>query len=340
MTPDDPSHGPAHDPAAGPATDLAADLAADQPVDLGPLRRAVLEWYDTRGRRLPFRGTTDPYAVLVSEAMAQQTQVARVGPAWLAFLATFPTVGSLADAPLADVLRAWRGLGYNRRAAHLHRAARAIVEEHGGRVPDDVAALQRLPGVGPYTARAVASIAFGRRVGAVDTNVRRVLGRVSAGDVDALSPAQIQRLADEAVPADRAADWTHAVMDVGAVFCRPRDPSCGECPARPWCRYGSDRPSSLVDARDPRRPAARRTSNAVTFRRTSRWLRGRIVERLTGADDGAWTRFDRPIGDHPLQAVAAALDALAADGLVERHPSEAALARLPGQLDAPPARPR
>lgn len=339
MTPAHPSHDPAHDP--------DADLVADLPVDLGSLREVILAWYDARGRRLPFRGAADPYAVLVSEAMAQQTQIARVGPAWGAFLANFPTVGALADAPLADVLRAWRGLGHNRRAAHLHRAARAIVEEHGGRVPDDPAVLQRLPGVGPYTARAVASIAFGRRVGAVDTNVRRVLGRVSAGDADALSPAQLQRLADEAVPADRAADWTHAVMDVGAVFCRPRDPGCGECPARPWCRYASERRSTPAGAAASPRPMPRRPPNAVTFRRTSRWLRGRIVERLTGAGDGAWTRFDRPIGDHPPESVATALLVLAAEGLVELHPSDAALARLPGQVarlpgqvDAPPARPR
>lgn len=304
-------------------------------MNLGELREAILAWYDARGRRLPFRGTDDPYAILVAEIMAQQTQVARVGPAWLSFLATFPTVGSLAEASLADVLRAWHGLGYNRRAAHLHRAARAIVEEHGGRVPDDVATLQLLPGVGPYTARALASIAFGHRVGAVDTNVRRVLGRLSAGDADAFSPARLQRFADAAVPADRAADWAHALMDVGAVCCRPRDPVCGECPARPWCQYANGRRSSPM-----RTPTTRRPPNGVAFRRTGRWLRGRIVGRLTAADDGAWTRFGGPIGDHPPEAVAAALDGLAADGLVERHPSDAALARLQGERDAVGCRPR
>ena len=134
-----------------------------------------------QGRRLPFRGPTDPYLVLVSETILQQTQVARGGPAWEAFVARFPTVEALAAASPADVLRAWRGLGYNRRAISLQRAARIVVGELGGEFPRDVAGLERLPGVGPYTARAIASIAFALPVGAVDTNVRRVLGRVGRG---------------------------------------------------------------------------------------------------------------------------------------------------------------
>ena len=120
------------------------------------LREAILGWYATRGRTLPFRDTADPYAILVSEAMAQQTQAARAGEAWTRFMATFPTVHALADATPADVLRAWQGLGYNRRAINLQRAARIIVEEHDGVVPSDLGALEALPGVGPYTARAVA----------------------------------------------------------------------------------------------------------------------------------------------------------------------------------------
>ena len=160
------------------------DVRAALPIPpvTSKLRDAILAWYAARGRTLPFRDTTDPYAILVSEAMAQQTQAARAGEAWTRFMATFPTVESLADAPPADVLRAWQGLGYNRRAINLQRAARIIVDEHGGRVPSDLASLEALPGVGPYTARAVAALAFGIPVGAVDTNVRRVLGRVVAGE--------------------------------------------------------------------------------------------------------------------------------------------------------------
>ena len=145
-------------------------------------RAAVLAWYDARGRTLPFRGQLDPYAILVSEVMAQQTQISRVSEQWATFMAAFPSVESLAEAPTADVLRAWRGLGYNRRALNLQRAARVIVSEHGGRVPSNLDELLRLPGVGPYTARAVAALAFGQAVGPVDTNVRRVLARLMGAD--------------------------------------------------------------------------------------------------------------------------------------------------------------
>jgi A/G-specific adenine glycosylase len=144
-------------------------LSAPSPEVEPGLRSAILGWYDARGRALPFRATRDPYAILVSEVMAQQTQIVRVGEAWGEFTATFPSFERLAAATLADVLRAWRGLGYNRRALNLWRAAKVVVDEHGGRLPDDVEALERLPGIGPYTARAVAAIAFGAAVGAVDT---------------------------------------------------------------------------------------------------------------------------------------------------------------------------
>ena len=203
------------------------------------LQSAILGWYDAHGRSLAFRTTSDPYAVLVSEVMAQQTQIGRVSEAWAAFLAAFPTIAALADATPADVLRAWRGLGYNRRALNLWRAARVVVEEHGGELPRDVAALERLPGIGPYTARAVAAIAFGLPVGAVDTNVRRVLARALTGSRDGLPAKELQRVADESVPRARPADWTHALMDVGATFCRPTAPRCGDCPARAQCRYAA-----------------------------------------------------------------------------------------------------
>jgi A/G-specific adenine glycosylase len=153
----------------------------DRPALPAAARAAILGWYAERGRPLAFRRTTDPYAILVSEAMAQQTQASRAAASWERFMATFPTVGALAAASPADVLRAWAGLGYDRRALALWRAARVIVEDHDGRVPSSVEELQALPGVGPYTARAVAALAYGVPVGAVDVNVRRVLGRVAAG---------------------------------------------------------------------------------------------------------------------------------------------------------------
>ena len=285
-----------------------------RPIEFPPdARDAILAWYAAAGRSLPFRGTTDPYAVLVSEAMAQQTQVARVGEAWTRFMARFPTVQALAAASPAEVLRAWQGLGYNRRALALWRAARVIVDEHGGRVPSDLDALQALPGVGPYTARAVAAIAFGMRVGAVDTNVRRVVGRVAAGDAEPLSAAAMQRLADATVPHDRPADWTHAVMDLGATVCRPARPGCAGCPARPWCRFAASEPRGSTRVR--RRRAS--TPSAAPFPATSRWLRGRILDRLRAAPDGVWVELDGAIGAHDAAAVARAGHQLEREGLLE-----------------------
>jgi A/G-specific adenine glycosylase len=277
-----------------------------------PARDAILEWFGRVGRRLPFRATGDPYAVLVSEAMAQQTQAARAGEAWTRFVETFPTVAALAAASPAEVLRAWQGLGYNRRAMNLWRAARTIVADHGGRVPSDLAALEALPGVGPYTARAVGAIAFGIPVGAVDTNVRRVIGRMTAGDPAMLDRATLQSLADAAVPAGRSADWTHAVMDLGATVCAPRQPNCAGCPVRTWCRFAARSDGVAVP---PRGRGSR--SPATPFPATTRWLRGRIIDRLRMTAGDGWSVIEVPIGTHDDAAVRAALDALAREGLIE-----------------------
>jgi A/G-specific adenine glycosylase len=291
------------------------------------LRDAILDWYARTGRELAFRTTRDPWAILVSETMAQQTQAARAAEAWLAFMDRFPTVDAVATAPAGDVLRAWAGLGYNRRAVHLHRAARVIVGEHRGRVPDTVEALVMLPGVGPYTARAVAAIAFGRPVGAVDTNVRRVLGRVSVGDPASLGSAALQAMADAAVPVDDPGTWTHAVMDLGARLCRPRRPRCTECPALAWCRFAQVGPA---DARGPAAAAAPNPPIAAPrFEATSRWLRGRILARLREAPDDRWVTLGGPIGNHPPDAVSAALRSLEAEGLLELSGEGRHEARLP-----------
>jgi A/G-specific adenine glycosylase len=299
------------------------------------LRTAILGWYDARGRTLPFRGTRDPYAILVSEVMAQQTQISRVGPAWEAFVARFPSFEALAAASPADVLRAWQGLGYDRRALNLQRTARIVVAEHGGRLPTDVATLEGLPGIGPYTARAVAAIAFEAPVGPVDTNVRRVLGRVVAGDADALRPTEMQALADECVPRGRAADWTHAVMDVGATFCRTTRPACEQCPARDVCRYagsaaarGAEGSGELVGSAGRRRP------DRGGFEQTSRWLRGRILDRARSAEGTAWTRYSGPVGSHSHESVIAMLGVLGREGMLELAPADRSLARLPHE---PPA---
>ncbi len=327
-------------PSLPPSVPAALELGA-----LAELRGAVLAWFDCSGRTLAFRADSPgPWAVLVSEVMAQQTQVARVDERWREFMATFPTPAALAGATPAEAIRAWRGLGYNRRVLDLRRAAAAIVAG-GGAVPDTLDGLLALPGVGAYTARAVAAIAFGQPVGAVDVNVRRVVGRIVAGDPAALRPRPLQDAADALVAPGRAADWTHAVMDLGALVCRPARPACGDCPARPWCAYagagaqaGSGGPGAQGPGAGPGAPAAGPGPGAraapaarerpARFETTTRWLRGRIVERLCGAEPGAWVEVEAPLGGHAAEAVDAALDGLARDGLAEV--ASGRRARLPG----------
>jgi len=304
-------------------TVVAAPADPDAAVPTA-LRDAVLAWYAATGRKLAFRATDDPYAVLVSELMAQQTQAARAAEAWTAWMARWPTVADLAAAPVAEVLRAWAGLGYNRRALNLHRAAKAIVADHDGRIPNDVVALEALPGVGPYTARAVAAIAFGTRVGAVDTNVRRVLGRVAAGGPEAFTPRSMQTLADAVVPAGRSAAWTHALMDVGARLCRPTNPHCADCPAVTWCRFAAgERAVERTSETGGRRAEP-------PFPSTTRWLRGRVLARARDAEDGEWIAYAEPMGSHATPAVREAVATLASEGLLEARESADGLeARLP-----------
>ena len=192
-------------------------------------RTALLEWYDEFHRPLPWRSTTDPYAVLVSEVMAQQTQVSRVVPFYRRFMDRFPTIADLAAAPLAEVLAAWSGLGYNRRARHLHEAAKRIDAEGWPRTP---AGLETLPGIGPYTASAVACFAFGEPIAAVDTNARRVVSRWRGEPLDGRALAEA---AGEELDPERPADWNQGVMDLGATLCTPRTPRCPECPVAEWC---------------------------------------------------------------------------------------------------------
>ena len=202
-------------------------------------RRRLLAWYGRHGRQLPWRGSGDPYAVLVSEVMLQQTQVARVMEFYPRFLARYPTLEDLAAAPADAVRESWDGLGYYARARNLHAAARHVVRTAGGQLPRTPDTLRRLPGIGRYTAGAVASLAFGAAVPAVDTNVARVLRRVFAvrgRRKSAAHEARVWRLADMLVPAGRSADWNQALMDLGATICTARAPKCSACPVREDCR--------------------------------------------------------------------------------------------------------
>lgn len=288
------------------------------PSVLAGLNPEILAWYEANGRDLAFRRTRDPWAVLISEVMAQQTQASRAAAAWELFIERYPSPAGFAAASPAEAIRAWRGLGYNRRAIALREAAITIVEVHGGRVPDDLAALEALPGIGPYTARAVLAIAFGRPVAALDTNIRRVLDR-ALGGLPA-RPRERQAAADLLVPADRPADWTHALMDIGATLCRAREVRCDACPLAAGC--ATARGDGLPAAPEPRPPAQ-------PFPATTRWLRGRILDRLRDAPHGGWVAFDGPIGQHAPDRVRGALADLARQRLVELDAAAPGRARLP-----------
>lgn len=208
--------------------------------------------------------------------MLQQTQVARVVPRYQAFLLDFPTATACADAPVGDVVRAWAGLGYNRRAVHLHAAACAVVDRFGGELPTTLAELRSLPGVGPYTARAVLAFALEADVGVVDTNAARVLARAVAGEK--LAPARAQALADQMVPDGRGWAWNQAMLDLGAGLCTRRRPRCGECPlvaagACAWARSAHAVP-------DPADGSAGVGGVQSTFAGSDRQGRGRLVDAL------------------------------------------------------------
>ncbi len=267
-----------------------------------PEQRAVLAWAAANRRDLPWRTTRDPWAVLVSEVMLQQTQVDRVVPRWRRFLERWPDTASCAAASLAEVLGEWQGLGYPRRARALHAAATMVELEHGGRFPDQLDELLRLPGVGPYTARAVLAFAFERDAAVLDTNVGRILAR-RGGAV--LSPRDAQGQADEWVPHGRGWEWNQGLLDVGATRCRPRAPRCGDCPVAPWCewhRSGHPEP-------DPAAGSAAVSRRQARFEGSARQARGRLLAAL-----GAGPLSGDDVSVHAPGIV----ESLLADGLVER----------------------
>jgi A/G-specific adenine glycosylase len=281
-----------------------------------PVPGALLEWGGRHRRDLPWRRTRDPWAVLVSEVMTQQTQVDRVVPRYHRFLGRFPTVAACAAAPVADVITEWAGLGYNRRALNLHRAAVAVVEHHRGRLPRDLAALRRLPGVGPYTARAVLAFAYGDDVGIVEVNTARVLARAFAGR--RLGAGEAQSLADGLVPPGEGWAWNQALLDVGATVCTKRAPACADCPLRPGCAWaGAGRP-----APDPAEGSAGTGTLQPAFAGSDRQGRGRLVDALRrapvpDADVPAATGWpDDPTRAHRVSA------RLVADGLAVSHEGE------------------
>jgi A/G-specific adenine glycosylase len=244
-----------------------------------PLAALVLDWFPANARDLPWRrpGTT-PWGVLVSEFMLQQTPVARVEPVWTAWMQQWPAPSALASAARADVLRAWGKLGYPRRALRLHEAAAVIATQHGDVVPEDLAVLEALPGIGSYTARAIAAFGYGRRCPVVDTNVRRVVARAVHGRGDAGPARTSADLADVDVllpPDDRSAAVVSAgLMELGAVICTARAPRCGLCPVRTECAWQA---AGRPEYTGPRKPVQ-------GFAGTDRQVRGRLLDVLRGAD--------------------------------------------------------
>ncbi|CCM63370.1 A/G-specific adenine glycosylase [Candidatus Microthrix parvicella] len=293
----------------------------------------VLSWWDRHGRDLPWRDTRDPWAVLIAEIMAQQTQVNRVVPRWHEFLERWPTPAVLAAASLADVLRAWQGLGYPRRAANLHRSAQVVVADPGlgGSLPDTLEGLLALPGIGPYTARAVLAFAHEADVGVVDTNTGRILARVGGRRLGARA-AQVA--ADAWVPAGEGWAWNQAMLDVGALLCRPV-PRCHDCPLATSCRWALDGWPNP----DPAAKSAGVSVRQAPYRGSMREVRGRVLDVL--AEGGATTddviassvRALAPSAAHhaePLDVrVVEALTQLEADGLVAVSASIVTLAGDP-----------
>lgn len=258
-------------------------MTAPRPGELAP---RLLVWFETSGRDLPWRRTRDSYRIWVSEVMLQQTQVERVQGYYERFLASFPTLQALASSSIDDVLRAWAGLGYYRRAHDLHAAARAIVARHQGQFPRSYQAARALPGVGAYTAGAVLSIAHGQRLPALDANARRALARLLAEPADnAASRARLQRFGEVAVSERHPGAYNQALMELGALLCLPRQPRCDRCPLGGLCRARRTGRESAFPAR--RAGSTRRAEAAVAVATR----RGRVLlaqRPLKGVWGGLW----------------------------------------------------
>ena len=276
--------------------------------DRSAAQRLLLGWFRTNGPVYPWRAhERDPYAVLVSEVMLQQTQASRVVETFPVFLERFPDVGSLAEATREAVLRAWGALGYPRRAVSLQEAARRIVRDHDGCVPSDLSALLDLPGIGPYTAAAVTSIAYGSPVAAIDTNVRKVMARLAfASEPDEVADGDVAEAASRWLAHEAPGDWNQAVMNLGRQVCRPT-PRCDACPLAGACAF---RARGRVGRRSGRPQPA--------FAGSMREARGGVLRELRRRDRPATIGTIAAALDLPKSRVDLAVDALERDGLVRR----------------------
>lgn len=267
----------------------------------------LLEWYAKNKRKLPWRDSSDPYKVWVSEALLQQTRVEQAKPYYSKFLQKFPTVSALADAPLDNVLKEWEGLGYYARARNLHSAARKIQEEHGSKIPADEKTLSQLPGFGPYTTNAVLSLAFNKDLAVTDGNVARILARVFLLEEDVRTTQgrlKIQALAQELLPPGKARDWNQALMDLGSLVCTPRTAACTECPLEKVCeahRTGAEEsyPRKKKQKTRPVRKAvallAKRGENVLFVQRPAKGFLGGLWS-LPQLENGSTREFAKEFG--------------------------------------------
>ena len=290
--------------------------------DATALRRAVLQWYRRNARALPWRRTRDPYRVWVSEVMLQQTQVATAQPYYERFVARFPTVRALARAPIDRVLAAWSGLGYYRRARHLHEAAGIVVREHAGAVPSEPRAFGGLPGVGRYTVGAVLSIGFGVPLPVLDGNVARVLARIAAKPWSVRRPADAKvlwEMAGALLDPRSPGDWNQALMELGATVCTPRAPRCNACPARRSCRAHAAGREEDYPPVPPRRASVRLARAVVRVERAGRVL---MVRRSGPLLDGLWEPpgVDLDRGEPAEPSLARALASLGLRGTLVATP--------------------
>ena len=315
-----------------------AAVALPSAAEVRTIHEYLLAWYGRRARALPWRERPTPYGVLVAEFMLQQTQAERVAPRYREFLARFPDVAALARASAAEVLRAWSGLGYNVRARRLQEIARAVTAQYGGHVPEDMAALLALRGIGRYTAAAVACFAFGRQVATVDTNIRRVLQRVFVGPdaTSRLAERALWALAERALPAGRAADWNQALMDLGATVCTARAPACPSCPLEGQCRAREAQRRTGAPIAAPAGGRARGKGEGP-FAGSSRYYRGRIVRALTELAPGEalslpalGARIKEDYAPYEAGWLGEVVGGLARDGLVSvRRQAEETVVALP-----------
>lgn len=250
---------------------------------------SLLKWYASEQRDLPWRATCDPYAILVSEVMLQQTQVDRVLPKYQQFLLAFPTLTDLAVAPTAEVISLWVPLGYNTRVIRLQAIARQVIAEYNGRIPDTIDALLKLKGIGRYTAGAIACFAYRKQVATVDTNIRRVLHRIFLGleyPKPKVNDTQMLTLAEEVLPMGNAYAWNQALMDLGATICTSANPQCTQCPLQETCQSYTEMsqyslfPSGTVLRQIRKVAEKKRPYQTQPFTSTNRYFRGRIVDLL------------------------------------------------------------